>query len=68
MQMKTKGFRGIAIKSLLHHIENTWYHQAMIEIMMEDNGLSRERAIKHYLNVLLVMQQNAQELFYKYEN
>lgn len=66
--MKTKGFRNIAIKSLLQHIETTWYHQAMIEMLMKDNGLSRERATKHYLNVLLAMQQKAQELFDKHEN
>lgn len=66
--MKTKGFRNIAIKSLLHHIKTTWYHQAMVEMLMEDNGLSKELATKHYLNVLLAMQQKAQELFDKYEN
>lgn len=65
--MKTKGFRNIAIKSLLYHIETTWYHQAMIEMLMEDNGLSRGQATKHYINVLLAMQQKAQELFNKYE-
>ena len=56
MLMKTKGFRDIVIKDLLHRIETTWCHQAMVEMLMEDHGLSRKSATKHYLNVLLSLE------------
>lgn len=68
MLMKTKGFRDVVIKDLLHRIETTWCHQAMIEMMMEDHGLSRKSAIKHYLNVLLSLEQEFVELGRKYAN
>lgn len=68
MQMKTKGFRDITIKDLLHRIETTWCHQVMIEMMMENHGLSRKSATKHYLNVLLSLEQEFVELGRKYAN
>lgn len=68
MQMKTKGFRDITIKDLLQHIETTWCHQAMVEMMMEDHGLSRKSATKHYLNVLLAAESALMELSRKYAN
>lgn len=66
--MKTKGFRDIVIKDLLHRIETTWCYQAMIEMMMEDHGLSRKSATKHYLNVLLAAESVVVELSRKYAN
>lgn len=66
--MKTKGFRDIVIKDLLHRIETTYCHQAMIEMMMEDHGLSRKSATKHYLNVVMAMESAVVELSRKYEN
>ena len=66
--MKTKGFRDISVRRVLNRIETTWCHQAMIEMLMEDHGLSRKCATKHYLNVLLVTEQAVQELFRKYAN
>ena len=68
MQMKTKGFRDIVMKDLLHRIETTWCHQAMVAMMMEDHGLSRKSATKHYLNVLLVAESAVVELSRKYAN
>lgn len=68
MQMKTKGFRDIVMKDLLHRIENTWCHQAMVAMMMEDHGLSRKNATKHYLNVLLAAESAVVELSRKYAN
>lgn len=68
MPMKTKGFRDIVMKDLLHRIETTWCHQAMVEMMMEDHGLSRKSATKHYLNVLLAAESAVVELSRKYEN
>lgn len=68
MQMKTKGFRDIVMKDLLHRIETTWCHQAMVEMMMEDHGLSRKSATKHYLNVLLAAESAVVELSRKYAN
>ena len=66
MQMKTKGFRDIVMKYLLHRIETTWCHQAMITMMIEDHGLSRKSATKHYLNVLLAAESAVVELARKY--
>ena len=66
MQMKTKGFRDIVMKDLLHRIETTWCHQEMVEMLMEDHGLNRKNATKHYLNVLLKMEQELVELARKY--
>lgn len=66
--MKTKGFRDITIKDLLQRIETTWCHQAMVEMMMEDHGLSRKSATKHYLNVLLAAEGALMELSRKYAN
>lgn len=66
MQMKTKGFRDIVMKDLLHRIETTWCHQTMVETLMEDHGLSRKRAVKHYLNVLLELEKDLVELARKY--
>lgn len=68
MQMKTKGFRDIVINDLLHRIETTWCHQEMIEMLMEDHGLSKKNAIKHYLNVLLELEKDLVELGRKYAN
>ena len=68
MQMKTKGFRDVVIKDLLQRIETTWCHQAMIAMIMEDHGLSRKSATKHYLNVLLSLEQEFVELGRKYAN
>ena len=68
MQMKTKGFRDIVMKDLLQRIETTWCHQAMIAMMMEDHGLSRKSATKHYLNVLLAAESALVELARKYAN
>lgn len=68
MLMKTKGFRDIAMKDLLQRIETTWCHQAMVEMIMEDHGLSRKSATKHYLNVLLSLEQEIVELGRKYAN
>lgn len=66
MPMKTKGFRDIVMKDLLHRIETTWCHQAMIAMMIENHGLSRKSATKHYLNVLLVAESAVVELSKKY--
>ena len=66
--MKTKGFRDIVMKELLHRIETTWCHQAMVAMMMEDHGLSRKSATKHYLNVLLAAESALVELSRKYAN
>lgn len=66
--MKTKGFRDIVMKDLLHRIETTWCHQAMVAMMMEDHGLSRRSATKHYLNVLLAAESALVELSRKYAN
>lgn len=66
--MKTKGFRDIVMKDLLHRIETTWCHQAMVAMMMEDHGLSRKSATKHYLNVLLAAESALVELSRKYAN
>ena len=68
MQMKTKGFRDIVMKDLLQRIETTWCHQAMVAMMMEDHGLSRKSATKHYLNVLLAAESALVELSRKYAN
>ena len=66
MQMKTKGFRDIVMKDLLHRIKTTWCHQAMVEMLMEDHGLSRKNATKHYLNVLLAAESALVELSREY--
>jgi hypothetical protein len=66
--MKTKGFRDVVIKDLLHRIETTWCHQAMVAMMMEEHGLSRKSATKHYLNVLLAAESALVELSRKYAN
>jgi hypothetical protein len=66
--MKTKGFRDIVMKDLLHRIETTWCHQAMVAMMIEDHGLSRKSATKHYLNVLLAAESAVVELSRKYAN
>lgn len=66
--MKTKGFRDIAMKDLLQRIETTWCHQAMVEMIIEDHGLSRKSATKHYLNVLLAAESAVVELSRKYAN
>lgn len=68
MQMKTKGFRDIVMKDLLQRIETTWCHQTMVVMMMEDHGLSRKSATKHYLNVLLAAESALVELSRKYAN
>lgn len=68
MQMKTKGFRDIVMKDLLQRIETTWCHQTMVAMMMEDHGLSRKSATKHYLNVLLAAESALVELSRKYAN
>ena len=66
--MKTKGFRDIVMKDLLLRIETTWCHKAMVAMMMEDHGLSRKSATKHYLNVLLAAESALVELSRKYAN
>ena len=66
--MKTKGFRDVVIKDLLHRIETTWCHQTMVEMLMENHELSRKNAIKHYLNVLLELEKDLVELGRKYAN
>lgn len=66
--MKNKGFRDVVMKDLLHRIETTWCHQAMVAMMMEDHGLSRKSATKHYLNVLLAAESALRELSRKYAN
>lgn len=66
MLMKTKGFRDIVMKDLLQRIETTWCHQEMVEMLIEDHRLSRKSATKHYLNVLLKMEQELVELARKY--
>lgn len=68
MPMKTKGFRDIVMKDLLHRIETTWCHQEMVEMLMEDYGLSKKSATKHYLNVLLAAESALVELSRKYAN
>lgn len=40
----------------------------MVAMMMEDHGLSRKNATKHYLNVLLAAESAVVELSRKYAN